>query len=95
MSTCTYVISTFNPDSSQHQAAFLLTYHNKITTDVRPSVVYSEELNMNEAHYYRVLSENFDFGYAAEIVISLKTYLGDADLFVSENLVNPGPDAWH
>jgi len=46
---------------------------------------------MGRYQYYRILDSQFDLDFIRELKIELITYLGDADLYISTNELNPKP----
>ena len=51
--------------------------------DIVPGVAYVGAVSKGQYVRYRILDSQFDLDYVYRIILNLKTFLGDADLFVS------------
>lgn len=51
--------------------------------DIVPGVAYVGSVAKGQYVRYRVLDSQFDLEYVHRVILNLKTFLGDADLFVS------------
>lgn len=51
--------------------------------DIEPRSQYAGILNKGDYKHFRILGSKFNVQYIHSMTIDLKSYLGDADLFVS------------
>lgn len=53
--------------------------------DVVPGEAIVSSVNKGKYKYYRLLDSKYDLDQIYKLQLNLKTYLGDADLFVSDS----------
>lgn len=80
-------MSLYNP--SPLNTPRLINFKTHVTTktmqDIVPGQSYVNSIKKGQYVNYRILDSQFDLDNIYRVTLDLKTYLGDADLFVSNN----------
>ena len=80
-------MSLYNP--SPLSTPRLINFKTHVTTktmqDIVPGQSYVNSIKKGQYVNYRILDSQFDLDNIYRVTLDLKTYLGDADLFVSNN----------
>ena len=84
-SVCKYVFAFANPQDLQgpRQATLQVDLKSGKFEDIDPAKSVFGALDMGEYRHYRLSADKFDIKYVSKIVIELRSYLGDADLYVA------------
>ena len=91
---CKYVIAVANPQDLDMPRSAELKLEIKVdkVEDIEPRDAKTGILNKGDYKHYRILDSKFDLDYIHSMTIDLKSYLGDADLFVSTSDEWPDKD---
>lgn len=84
-SRCDYVVSVHNPSTlaTPRQVSLKVSVKTEETQDITPGMAYINQVQKGQYVNYRILDAQFDLDLIYKVTIDLKTYHGDADLYVS------------
>lgn len=89
--SCYYLFSVyFNGTNGPMKSSLLITHQTNLSQTVQLSQTYVDIIQMGTYQYYKFVPTTTDgYNFLESLVINLYSYVGDADLFVSNTTNQP------